>query len=79
MVDLTTLKTRLAEAEAARHKIAIGGGVEHVWRDGRRVSYTKQTIADLDAYIRTLEQQIESAGNAAAGKPKRRAIPISWA
>lgn len=79
MADLATLTVRLSEAEAARHNIAIGGGVEFVSRDGRAVRYSKQNLAELDAYIATLNKEIEQATQVAAGKPKRRAIKIGWA
>lgn len=79
MADLATLTVRLSEAETARHNIAIGGGVEFVSRDGRAVRYSKQNLAELDAYIATLNKEIEQATQVAAGKPKRRAIKIGWA
>jgi hypothetical protein len=78
LADLATLTVRLTEAETARHNIATGGGVELVSRDGRMVRYSRNNVADLDSYIRTLERQIDEATQVAAGKPKRRAIKIGW-
>lgn len=74
MADLATLTTRLEEAEAARHNIATGGGVEFVSRDGRAMRYSKQNLDELDKYIKTLERDIEQVTRASEGKPKRSAI-----
>lgn len=74
MADLATLQTRLTEAETARDKIATGGGVEFVSRDGRAVRYSKNSLKELNEYIKTLERDIEKTINVAAGRRGRSAI-----
>lgn len=78
MADLVQLQTWLAEAEAARHAIAIGGGVQEVWRDGRRVTYTARSLKDLDSYVSWLKAEIAKLENAAAGRPVRSAIGVTY-
>lgn len=74
MASLVQLQLWLTEAENARHSLALGEQVVEVWKDGRRVTYNKGTLADLDAYIKRLERDIEQATNVAAGRRKRSAI-----
>lgn len=58
MADITTLRGWLAEAETARHSLAMGQSVAEVWRDGRRMTFTKSSLSDLGKYIADLEGQI---------------------
>lgn len=78
MASLAQLQTWLTEAEAARHALATGGQVTGVTRAGRAMRFAEMTLADLNAYIASLEQQIEAAENEAAGRPRRRAIGAVW-
>lgn len=74
MASLAQLQTWLTEAEASRHSLALGEQVVEVWKDGRRVTYNQSKIADLDAYIKTLQRDIQEATAVEAGKPRRSAI-----
>lgn len=49
----------LAEARAAYHRIATGGGI-YQFRDqnGEQVSYSRTNLADLAKYIQWLERQL---------------------
>lgn len=49
----------LAEARAAYHRIAIGGGI-YQFRDqnGEQVSYSRTDLGKLAAYIQWLEGQL---------------------
>lgn len=74
MASLAQLQTWLTEAEAARHSLALGEQVAEVWKDGRRVTYTQARLPDLDAYIKTLQRDIQQATALAEGRPRRSAI-----
>lgn len=78
MASLVQLQLWLTEAENARHSLALGEQVVEVWKDGRRVTYSAARLADLDAYIKRLERDIEQATNVAAGKRRRSAIGIHF-
>jgi gpW len=69
-----TLQGYLLEARVARHKLATGANVVEVWRDGRRITYSKTTLSDLDAYIARLMQEIGAATAVATGGRTRSAI-----
>ena len=59
MTELTTLETRLAEAEAALHVLATGGQRQVVdIGTGGRVAYTPANVAELRLYIAGLKNQI---------------------
>lgn len=73
MADLETLQTRLAEAEAARHSLAMGERVIEVLRDGRRMTFQASNRGDLDAYISELKASIaDLEAVAASALPRRR-------
>ena len=79
MADVATLKTRLEEAEAARHALATGQRVVDVWRDGRRVRYQESNKADLASYIDDLIAEIAALEAPATGAlPRRRFIPAAF-
>jgi hypothetical protein len=66
MADLAQLQTWLTEAETARHKIAIGGGVQEISSPGGdRVTFTPASLEQLDKYIASLKQQIAALQPAA--------------
>lgn len=68
--DLTTLKMRLAEAEAAYHKLQLGQQRASVsFGPSKSVSYTQANISELRRYINDLKDQI-----AACEGKKRRSI-----
>ncbi len=59
MTDLTTLETRLTEAETALHLLATGSQRQSVdIGTGGRVAYTAANVADLRLYIAGLKNQI---------------------
>ena len=78
MATLTQLQTWLSEAESARHAIAMGEGVVDVMRDGRRISYSKRNLTELNGYIAWLETEIEKKTAEADGSPRRRPINLAW-
>lgn len=79
MADIETLKTRLAEAEDARHALATGGRVVDVWKDGRRVRYAEANRGDLDTYIDGLKALIEAGEQPVeTARPRRRFIPVAF-
>lgn len=71
MVDLTTLQTRLTEAEAAYHKLQLGEKEVSVAYGDKQVSFNRAEAAKLSGYINQLKAQI-----AAAGGPGVRRRPI---
>lgn len=76
MADLAQLQTWLSEAESARHQLAMGQQVVEVWREGRRLVYSKGSLSQLDSYIATLRGDIAQAESVAAGRPRRSAIGV---
>lgn len=75
MTDAATLQARLAEAEAALHRLTTGSQAEDVrYASGsasRSVRYTAANIAELRAYVADLRRQL--------GQPtRRRAIGIRF-
>ena len=71
MADLSTLQTRLSEAEAARHKLLTGSTEESVGHGDMRVTYTRAEAARLDAYIASLRAEIASLGGTVSGERRR--------
>lgn len=81
MADLATLQTRLAEAEEARHQLALGNSVTLVMRGGihgRRMQFNGDDGPRLDAYILQLQRDIEAATADANGCPRRRPIGVRF-
>ena len=82
MADLATLRTRLAEAEAARHKALTTGQMVDVWRDGRRIKFAPQDPSDMNQYIAELIGEIvrldPTGPEAMANTGRRRAIGVRF-
>lgn len=78
MADLATLRSRLTEAEDARHQLALGQTVVEIARDGRRMTFSKASESALDGYMATLTEQIRRAEDAANGTTvsRRRSIGV---
>jgi len=57
--DVIVLKQRLAEAEAAKHRLATGSQRERINRAGTEITYTRTNMADLDTYIKGLKAAID--------------------
>lgn len=74
-VATATLEAWLSAAQAARHKLLIGGGVVKVsyqqGEGGKAVEYTKADLPALNAYISELQAAL---GNVTT--PTRRAIGV---
>lgn len=66
-MDVATLQTYLTEAQTARHQLALGDKTVEIWRDGRRLTYSKTSLKELDAYIMKLKQEIADAQLAESG------------
>lgn len=58
MTDISTLRTRLAEAEEAYHQLQMGAKEQEMQFNGRKVVYTPASIGQLRAYISDLKAQI---------------------
>lgn len=71
MADTAQMQIWLAEAEAARQRLAIGDQTESVQQGDMRVQYTRADVDKLDAYISTLKAQINASGGTTAGLPRR--------
>jgi gpW len=70
-MDQATAQQYLADAEAARHRLAMGAReVEIAAADGRRTTYALADMAALDAYISLLTFAAAPAGgvNGAGGR-----------
>ncbi|QTH19651.1 phage tail protein [Rhizorhabdus wittichii] len=78
MTDLTTLRTWLSEAEAARHAIATSGAVIEVQRGDRRMRFSRENLTALTSYIAELQRDIAAAERQASGRPRRSAIGVRW-
>jgi hypothetical protein len=69
LADLATLQARLAEAEAAYHKLAIGGQAVQVRNAaGRFVQYAQAQMPALAAYIERLGLQIAALTSDGTGR-----------
>jgi hypothetical protein len=73
MADLTTLQTRLTEAETALHQLMTGSKAEQIGSDRSSVRYTAAQIPALERYISTLKSQIARAGGSGS---RRRAFVV---
>lgn len=62
MATTAELTTRLAEAEAALHALAIGEKEVSVGYDGKSVTYTKTNMGALRAYIAELKRALGQGG-----------------
>jgi hypothetical protein len=80
MADLATLRTQLAEAEAALHRANTTGQITDVWNNGRRIRYAQNDTADLTAYIASLKVEIAllDPTGAEAKSPRRRAVGVRF-
>ena len=59
VAGLTTTE-RLDEAKTARHEIAVTGLASYTTTNGE--TYTKHTLGQLNAYIASLEAELEAEG-----------------
>ena len=62
----------------ARTKLASGQRIEDVWRSGRRLTYGKVTLDDLNKLITARENDLAAAEATENGRPRRRAIRLGW-
>lgn len=77
MATSAEIQTLLNEARAARHQLALGQAVVEVWRDGRRIIYSKTDSGKLSDYIATLGSELAAALVEEGGTRVRRRRPIS--
>ncbi|QRO34139.1 gpW family head-tail joining protein [Chromobacterium violaceum] len=61
MTDIETLRQRLSDAEAARHRLLTGSMRERINRGGTDITYTRTSIRDLERYISQLQAEISRA------------------
>lgn len=59
---------------AARSSLAKGERVDEVWRDGRRLTFGKVSLKDMNDLIAQREEDLSKAQATEAGTPSRRAI-----
>lgn len=77
--DLTTLKARLAEAEAVEHDWSIGKKSRRINVDGHEIEYSEAGLKRLSSYISKLQADIARAGGSAAdGGRRRRAMAVRF-
>jgi hypothetical protein len=77
LADLATLQARRAEADAALHQLLTGTKAVVVRNAaGRYVEYARPQLADLRAYIASLDAQIAALQGAAT--LARRPIRVSF-
>ena len=75
MEDIATLKQRLTEARFALHKLMMGQLEVSVNVGGfGQVSYSQTNKKDLEAYINSLQDEINKKEN----KPRRGIIKIGF-
>ena len=72
MTDLTTLRTRLTQAEEAYHWLQIGAKAVEMMMNGRKVVYTPADVSKLKAYISEIKTEIASV----EGTTKQQQKPI---
>lgn len=78
MIELSALRSRLAEAEAALHRLMTGSAVVVSARDGRRIEYSVAKPGDTDrlrAYIVDLKAEIAALEGLG---PTRRPVSLSF-
>lgn len=73
--QIATLTTRLAEAEAARHRLMTGALQVAVEYDGYRQNFAQADVAKLDAYIAELRRDL---GIEPPEGRRRRAIRVAF-
>lgn len=79
MADLTTLQTRLLEAELAYHRLQTGTAEVLVEQGGEvsmKVQYSLTSVDKLRTYIGELKNQIAAATGNSAGLVRRRPIYV---
>lgn len=60
-VDCNDLRSKLADAQAALHKLNIGGKAASVtFGPGKATTYTQANLNDLRRYVIELEEQLAS-------------------
>ena len=75
-LPLETLRTRLAEATEALHKLAIGDRVVSVQSNGRRAEFSDASIDKLKSYIAELQSAI--AAKQTGAKSARKPVYLSF-
>ncbi|WP_170334997.1 gpW family head-tail joining protein [Ruegeria arenilitoris] len=64
----TETETRIAEAEAALHKLLLGTKVVKVEYDGATTEFQRANITELRRYIRSLKRSLPDAASGAASR-----------
>lgn len=74
-LSLETLQTQLADAQAAYHRLMVGGAARVVVdQNGERVEFTSVSASSLFAYITSLKQQIAALSPSTCAPPINRPI-----
>lgn len=74
----TDIAAELAQFRAARAALINGERVVDVWREGRRVTYPKSSLNEINAAIADLTREYEAAVAVEAGSARRRPIGLAW-
>jgi hypothetical protein len=74
----TDCATKLAEAEAALHKLMTGTQSVEVWDGDYRVRYSATNISSLEAYIARLKAECGGAGGAADDSNVRKPFRVRF-
>lgn len=78
MATIEELQADRATLMAKRAALLAGELVKEVWRDGRRLIFGAPNLADFDKAIAAIDTEIAGLTNEAAGRPRRRAITLSF-
>jgi hypothetical protein len=74
----TEIAVDLADYRAARSALVKGERLEDVWRDGRRMRFSRLSLADINSAIADLEREYAAATSTEAGRPARRPINLAY-
>lgn len=75
---IADIEADIADARAARAALVKGERVTEVWRDGRRLTFAGITMPQVNDLLDTLNRELGAAQAEAEGRPRRRAIGLSW-
>lgn len=70
--DVTTLQTRLTEAEQAYHSLQMGASQVEIQKGDRQVKFNLASVDKLRLYIGELKSQLVAAGALSASESGRR-------
>jgi hypothetical protein len=78
LATIEQLQADRAVIAAARLKFLSGEGVKEISRDGRRLVMNTASLADFDAALRAIDDQVALLEVGTIGRRRRRAISLSF-